>query len=479
MIYYYGGITTLSTDLPTSVSSFLMLDTETWKWMMPAQIDQVETKPIKQYGISAGVLYEKYLLVAFGQTAFEWSTAIDVLQLPDSSNCTENFKWISKITTISGEGVNGASTSIIKDAGDIVGISIGCTIFLILILLIWRYCWYDGVIVNKIRAIGNDFCIWNPRMGEPLWTEYSHLVAKCLLFGVFISYVIYSIMLVLNSSVSPLTITTPVDQVLFPDIRFCIDDDPQSSSYIACQSDTLTFDDCFNLGFLERANMSKHYPFFVDSTTEQTSYWLFTPSEEFRVSKKLHSSVGRIKFIIYLAEHEENIDISNQTTLGSHQVKKNINVELLPHGKNPNLIVFKDIDQPSLSPQELYTWINNDWSDLQSENKYTITYPSISSISYQHQTHRYITDNGWNNIGFAQIYNDSLQLTTSLHTTNQMIRDDLYTFIDIYPAENMVDIILQDKKMYTFVTVIGFIGGLLSLLVALDSILFGFRPRSP
>lgn len=58
-------------------------------------------------------------------------------------------------------------------------------------------------------------------------------------------------------------------------------------------------------------------------------------------------------------------------------------------------------------------------------------------------------------------------LTNDSHASNS---------IDTYPT-SMTETILQEQRIYTLLTAIGPVSGIFALLVALDSVLFGYRPQ--
>ncbi|KAI8139887.1 hypothetical protein BJV82DRAFT_659618 [Fennellomyces sp. T-0311] len=156
-----------------------------------------------------------------------------------------------------------------------------------------------------------------------------------------------------------------------------------------------------------------------------------------------------------------------------------IQVELYPPGRNPNLAIAyygEEFLAQELPQEELDQWLRRDVEDSQAPNKYTFAYNSYTSISYQLQNHQYLTSNGWNNVGFLQEHDNVLELTTSVRTLDGDLERG-GTF-DIYPMA-MTEVTLQDQKVYTLLNALGSVGGLLSLLVTVDSLLFGARPKSP
>ncbi|KAI8140028.1 hypothetical protein BJV82DRAFT_624851 [Fennellomyces sp. T-0311] len=472
-IYYYGGYGYPTHYRKVYSNDLSALDTETWTWtQVPVNKDLT---PKMRGGTTVGLLYDQYLVVAHGASAFSWYNDFDVLKLPESisPNNTGGAAWVANITDPGNEKIFSLNddNTVKKELtnGAIAGIAIGATALFCIGGLVWWFFWRDTA-MNAFY-----YFVWEPRAGEPFWIEFLHLVTKTVLTGLFLAYVVYNIILVLNSPVTQWTITEPVDYVSLPDIRFCIEG-AKRSSMVDCETESISAIDCNNMGVIDFLNATLHKPYSTSDYYDSLQCVLFSPGDKMRLSKvqSQTSNNGRVRFIY------RRLDLVPPTEIKQREFR--VHVELYPPGKNPNLVVYNNTDQPYLTEDDLNTWKYSDQNDLQRPNTYTLEFGQYGSISYQLQNHSYLTSSSWNHFGFAQHYNNIPEITTSFESTNVYNegRFDVSTVhtVDVYPA-SYERVTVQDRKIYTFVSVLGSAGGLLSLLIVINAFLYGYRPKSP
>ncbi|KAI8137209.1 hypothetical protein BJV82DRAFT_525693, partial [Fennellomyces sp. T-0311] len=421
-------------------NDIVILDTATWRWIPPITING--DPPKARFACTGGIINNRYMVVTHGwSTTMDWFNDFNVLRLPEPNWATETTEHHKNLSV-----------------GDIAGIVIGCVVILVAVILVYgRWRWN---ILGIIKAT------WKYLMlGEPNWAEILHLAAKVTLTGLFAAYLAYNITFISNSPAATLSLVSPAEQVSFPDVRFCFEGFA-ILNYFYCESDKMTTLEFVEQGFIQQLNVTGLAPMQTSSyhMNGTMACMMFTPPESFRMNKTDSSKGGKLRFL-FDAEPADMGEV-------------NVHAELYPYGRNPNLVIYSGVDQPHLSQQELDDWLRVDFNDMQAGNRYKFEFNTHTSIAYQMQTRRYLTDATWNAVGFASIYESSPELVTTFQS-NMPNNDSLAAnTIDIYPI-NMVDIVLQEQRIYTLFTVVGPAAGLFSLLVACDNLLFGARPKSP
>ncbi|KAG2223608.1 hypothetical protein INT45_001690 [Circinella minor] len=487
-IYFFGGVRDFAGYPYNPLANLAILDTNTWTWQ---SIDNVMgVQPTARYEANAALLKGKYVVIANGRTETLWYNDLYILSLPNNNSSVSsttpvqedsNLIWIENVIeslSDSNNGILNDNTSLSTKA--IAGIVVGIIIGLILLFILWKY-W----------SVLFTYFIWNPRTGEPRWTELSHLFSKLVLAALFGAFIAFLIVQVINSPISTITLTSPVTKVQVPDIRFCFDGWDKPS--VGCQTDTGAITDCYTSGYLRQLNMTKHRPFFIDSQPSPPTCYLFTAPDDFQLndpkSRQLQQQTSnnsnngqRIQFMFYGVATKPNIAIHGNST--ASLTFSRIHVSLYPRGRNPNLAYYFDDTTQKMSKSDIQTWLDEERNDLQtsSSNTYTLELGAYSTIAYQLQEHLYLNnDNGWNSIGFAQDYNRVPELSSSCRpgmATQLRVESFSKNILDIYPS-SYSNVILKEQKIYTVLSAIGSAGGLLTLLFTLDTFLFGVRPNSP
>ncbi|KAG2222612.1 hypothetical protein INT45_008731 [Circinella minor] len=363
-----------------------ILDTVTWSWIAPKNI--LGPTPNARYMCTSAIVNDTYMIITHGITVTSnWLNDFNVLRLPESSDPTGDFAWVSNITYSNDVIVRslqeGDKPGYLSDVepGYIAGVAIGSN---------WR--------------------------------------------------------------------TTMDLRICFEGIKYL--------EYFNCESGPMDTLDFVDQGFFQRLNSNGISKLDNDSYAMNgiTNCWLFTPPSDYRLSNSGTNDGGQLRFLFDLVA-------VNESNGGS------INIELYPHGRNPNLAMYNGgTEQPFLSKLELNAWLRTDSNDMQMANHYRLEYNSYTSISYEIPTHKSLTTSLWNSVGIAPIYKSIPNLVTTYKSNTLKNDSHAANSIDIYPI-SMTETTLQDQRIYTLLTVIGPASGIFALLVALDSVLFGYRPR--
>ncbi|KAI8148890.1 hypothetical protein BJV82DRAFT_663240 [Fennellomyces sp. T-0311] len=466
-IYIFGGIRNVGSYFYNSLADFAILDTATWTWCSTDSI--LGVPPTARYEANGALLNNRYFVLANGRIETFWYNDVYMLDLAPEN---KSPAWVQNVKDPIPNS-DAASDSNILSGSTIAGIVIGTVFGAILLgFILWNY-W---------SALYTYF-IWDPRTGEPLWTEVSHLLSKAVLGGLFVAFLAFLIHQVVTSPISTITLSTSASKVSVPDIRFCFDGWTQGS--IGCQTDTGTIEDCATAGYLRRLNMTKHRPFFIDGQVNITSCFLFTAPDSFQLGDPKHrqfntGAVGddngyRLQFLFY------GVATKSSNPNGTISQISRVHVSLYPRGRNPNLAYYFGDTTQQLSQSDIQVWLNGERNDLQTSNTYSLELGAYSSIIYQLQDHLYLQNTGWNNIGFAPTYNSVPEVTTAYRpgiSTPVRVESFAKNILDIYPS-TYSKVTLREQKIYTILSAIGSAGGLFSLLITLDAFLFGVRPRSP
>ncbi|KAI9253375.1 hypothetical protein BDA99DRAFT_519610 [Phascolomyces articulosus] len=432
------------------LNSIAILNTETWTWTdTPAK----GILPSRRSYAAAGLLDSSHLTVAFGASLNIQYNDINVYSLQDA-------EWLQTFDEPS-EDSSGLS------AGIIAGIVVASVALLIIILfLLWRFQSYFRWLVTRAH---ND--IWRPRTGEPLWAETTRMCCKTFLLLVFIACLVFIIRQAITSPNVIQRIEEPVAQVDVPDVRFCFEGypinpmDATNNPGLACQTNTGF--SCTS--FIQPLNMSIFQPAFTSSLGAVACY-LFRAPEDFQLAQTSGVNNGaQMMFSLF----------GDQTATNAR-----VHVSVYPKEMDPNVKVYGIQDNITvvMSDFDVISWMNLERNDLQATNMYSVEPFTYSVISYELVDHQYLQDLGWNYVGFSPITNSTPEVETNFR---QEAPNPNYTTTNaglgkmtIYPAK-FVKARDREVKMYTLLNALGFVGGIFGLLIALQTWLFGYRPRSP
>ncbi|KAI8147560.1 hypothetical protein BJV82DRAFT_596022 [Fennellomyces sp. T-0311] len=470
-IYMSGGYgaSRMLPDISVSSNDLNALNTTAWVWTSLEQTIGEPPKP--RFYATAELLHDLYMVVAFGVSEYFWYNDINVLRFYTAPNGSLTAEWTTNlnIPPISQDIPFSNNYSLSNEIK--MAIAVGALAALVATLA--YISWYYRDSAKEMLGRSYRCLIWTSRVGEPMWTGLAHIISKFLLSCMFLAYLVYTIYLVVNSSTATLTIQQPVKRVMLPDIRFCFDGWQNPS--IGCQTETLSIDDCVDLNYTQRLDMGMHQPYF--GYTGTVNCFLFHADEEFRLSASPVGPVGtfyngsRIQFSFY----GDAIDLNNPGL---------IHVTLYPRGRDPNLsYYFNETQYGDDDDTNLDDWLHDESNNLVSENTYIMAANKSSAVSYQLSTHRYLQNSAWNLVGISYAYNDTPSINTlSLQGTRSLsplpFNINGTSFLDVYP-QSYLELTMQDERVNTILASVGPVGGLLTLLITLNTCIFGSRPRSP
>ncbi|KAI7873939.1 uncharacterized protein EV154DRAFT_578509 [Mucor mucedo] len=425
-----------------------ILDTKNWTWSTP---DASGIPPFRRSSASAGLLNGNYLTVAFGASRNLFFNDINIYDIT-------HRKWLQSFAPEDNYGFR-------LTGGAIAGITVACIVFLVIIFILIRT--FQRWIRWIVRGLYSS--IWKPRYGEPTWAETTRIVLQVILFFIFSAFLVFILLQAINSPNITQTIEKPVTSVQVPDVRFCFDGfPPYNSTDIRMPGVTCMTDIGYPCTeYVRPLNMSIFQPTFADSFGSVNCFLFRSPTDFFLTSTLGQNNGSRLLFNFWGDQTIEH---------GS------IHVSIYPKTMNPNTVMYNILDGPATLMTSISDWINNEISDIQATNVFDIQPFSYSSISYNLVDHTHLQSVGWNYIGFSPVLNSTPEVVSNFRqeapNSQYPIGHPDIGFIAIFP-EAFVDTIKREVKVYTLVNALGFVGGTLGLLIAVQTWLIGFRPRSP
>ncbi|KAG2214010.1 hypothetical protein INT47_001281 [Mucor saturninus] len=428
-----------------------ILDTKTWTWTVPSVPG---IPPSRRSYASAGLLNGNYLTVAFGTSQNAYYNDINVYDITGN-------KWLQSFTPSEESYSSGLS------GGIIAGVTVACVVLLVIILfLLWKFQSYVRWVFNRLHRD-----IWKPRTGEPVWAETTRIIFQVILLFIFSVFLAFVLRQAIDSPNITQTIEEPAASVQVPDVRFCFDGFPPYPTTdirtpgVTCQTDIGY--SCTQ--FIRPLNMSVFQPTFADNLGSVNCFLFRSPTDFILTSTSGQNNGSRLLFTFW---GDQAIDYGR------------IHTSIYPKTMNPNTVIYNLLDGPTtLMPENaVMNWQINERNDIQATNVYDIQPFTYSALSYNLVNHKYLQSVGWNYVGFLPISNSTPEVVTNFR---QEAPNPRYTsghtdlgLIAIFP-EAFVNTIKREVKMYTLVNALGFVGGIFGLLIAIQTWLFGFRPRSP
>ncbi|KAI9250513.1 hypothetical protein BDA99DRAFT_541763 [Phascolomyces articulosus] len=471
-IYVFGGDTPATENNKMMVYNDLwILDTHTWTWGIPSNVSG--TQPITRTGSSAALINNDYIYFCYGRTQNFAIESIDVLKLPDISKGDESvesgpYKWLYNIST--GETQEEAERKPSGPSkGVIIGLSVGFGVsglICIILLFLFRHR------VKYVMIISWD-AVWDRRIGEPLWAEISRFITGTFLVLLFIAFVVFLVVQVINSPVtSDSRIESAEEKGLdVPDIRFCFDgysnDSDPYSPHMSCETDI--GGDCQRqIMLLDR---SKHSPLPVTSTFNRC--FLFLSDDLTDNIEPIRLSPTRIP------------GVNNGTIIGFTPRVDNVTepvrlfMSFYHPREDPNRHVY--INEPNIQLDDEYieNWKYRDSSYVSGESLEPM---ESANIQYSIEVTKHLTKSWWNFVGFASIYNQTTEVKTTIqkYKWGEPQPGTYGTVGSILLTPSTFDITVnKEQRVYTLVNAFGFVGGIYGLFIAFQSAMFGYRPQSP
>jgi hypothetical protein len=163
-----------------------------------------------------------------------------------------------------------------------------------------------------------------------------------------------------------------------------------------------------------------------------------------------------------------------------------IYADMYPPEYDPNTYVYKLLNETitnKLDLSQLRQWAVQEQGFELVENSIIVKETVISTASYSLIQNEVLKPNdGWNYIGFSSNYDESLVINSQYKDAPQnaaLIGDKLpIAQLTIRPTSFTINID-REQKVFTLLNAFAQAGGVLGLFVAVQTILFGFRPQSP
>ncbi|KAI7868837.1 hypothetical protein BDF14DRAFT_1788236 [Spinellus fusiger] len=451
-IILFGGDNGAGQRTKQFLNSISILDTKTWTWSSPS-IKGIP--PSRRSYAAGGILDKKRLTVAFGSALNTYYSDINLLDMDEMS-------WLQSFSETRETSYAGLSS------GVIAGVTIAAIVLAVIILfLVWRFWSYVRWLIEKVHKD-----IWKPRTGEPVWAETTRIVFQIFLLFVFTLFLVFVIKQSIDSPNVTQRIKKPASSVNVPDVRFCFDgytryspEDPRSTG-VVCQTNTGT--SCTR--YIQPLNTSIFQPVFADYLGDVTCYLFRTPYD-FQLTETSGANNGsHLIFSFY----------GDQNTTGR------IHVSVYPKEMNPNANVYNlpnDNIPRYLSQSDILNWQNKERNDIQATNVYTIEPFAYSALNYDLIDRRYLQSVGWNYVGFLPLTNSTPLITSNFRqeavNPNYVASGHPDLGILAIVPNTWAILIDREVKMYTLLNALGFVGGIFGLLIAVQTWLFGYRPRSP
>ncbi|KAI8993507.1 hypothetical protein BDB01DRAFT_329954 [Pilobolus umbonatus] len=442
-----------------------ILDTITWRWVKK---DIPGLQPTARINANVEV-YDDKLVIINGIAAVIWFTDVSVLKglpMKGESIDSSNLRWFTNNPAYD-NGSYGASK---LSEGAIAGIILAVVVVLVIILIVLykrmrRFRRFLLYIQNEI--------IWNPRSGEPFWAESSRLIVRFILLFLFSAFFVYTVIRTVNSAIVIQEIRSKTTTVDVPDIRLCL------SGYI--QEDISQIDCRLMNG--TSCNGDVTYLTFNDDNRPQ-----YPTREQFPVSCALYRPPPGFKFINddkdYSYYTATQITFSIRAPLVNQSIPGIVQMDIYAPNKDPNEVVhgMKTLDQTDLTEADIRQF---NISDTTTETYYTTSYLQRGDYATAHyiltQEETLIREDGWNNIGFSNHYDTTTNLAYELSQTPDPLSDPDDYFVGqvrVMPKD-FIKRTNREQKVFSLLNGIAQAGGVLGLFIALQTILFGFRPQSP
>ncbi|KAG2228956.1 hypothetical protein BDF21DRAFT_496762 [Thamnidium elegans] len=439
-IYYFGGqddINLKNLFAGSVYNDLVILDTNTWSWI---SLKVTGVSPMPSISSRMTVFGQNKIFISTGLAFNFISTSVSVLNnVPSLGESIEssNLQWFTNYDVFDNPSNNKGLSG-----GAIAGIVIGVLLFIVIIFfLLWRYVPATKDIAKYIQ----QDLIWNPRSIE--------------------------------SPIIPQYITEETSEVLMPDIRFCFDgfSDANFLPLVSCAFRNGT--DCSDR--MKTLDNNKQAPVYLDFFGD-VSCTMFYPEQDFRIindNQGYTDSTGTKVQFSFFAEPLEfgNIDLGV------------IYIDFYPPGRNPNVKAQGLNNETKISDEDYSRWLAQEKSS-NSIQTILLRQGVRSAASYTLTTIKTMRKNdGWNYIGFSSSYDDSMDVKTSYKDAPQNINN--MPFSDEYAIKPISQLVVQpdafvlktskDQKVFTLLNAFAQAGGVLGLFIAVQTILFGFRPQSP
>ncbi|KAI7892262.1 uncharacterized protein EV154DRAFT_505361 [Mucor mucedo] len=474
-IYFFGGGDRDNHYNPLTgklYNDLLILDTKTWSWIdaPPAgKLPSSSKRPgMTNFGSNKIIISPAN---AFTFTSTSLSVVINVPGIGDDIK-SSNLRWFTNFEPYD----NPQHKSYLSDGGKAGIIVAVLVVVTLLFTLLWKYV----PATRRIATYVQQDMIWSPRSGEPLWAETTRLLVRFILLVLFLAFVSYVIYRSVESPISSQRIEVKVDSVLAPDIRFCFD------GFQSNKTNPKTLNPSVSCNFRNGTSCSEHIypldkslytPVYNDNFGE-ISCFLFLPSPDFRIMNDVNGyldALGTKAVFTLFANpmYDNNLDWGV------------VYVDFYAPGYDYNVHVFQ-LGTTKFSRDEIMAWrISEQASNLV---KTTILKQGVrSATSYSlTKVQKLRKDDGWNYIGFSSTYDESMTVVNNYVDPPQNAENMNISYpytkriaeLTVLP-EAFIETTMKEQKVFTLLNAFAQVGGVLGLFIAVQTLLFGFRPQSP
>ncbi|KAI8069660.1 hypothetical protein BC940DRAFT_332183 [Gongronella butleri] len=409
----------------------------------------------RHYG---GFLDATHLLVAGG--LFDENIYLNDFNVLQLNSANSGPQWLETFDQSTLDNAGGSGLTPGQMAAVIVCVLIG---MLLIGLFFWRFGKYVKFILLNLH---HD--IWRPRTGEPLWTETTRVISQVILFFLFLIFFVYIVIQVRDSPLSTITINQPVSAVAIPNVRICIEGGDGFAPNVICTYDNAT--SC--IGNLEPLDLNVHRPGY-SGLYSNLSCWHYQSGNDMLTSTSQTNpgfvSATKVIFDVYVYASATGV----------------VHVDAFHPESDPINVVYFNRPVPTLTQDAVTQWRVNDINNVQVDNSVQSHLGGDTVITYQLQTLKQFTSSSWNVVGIVPQYNSTPSLTTLGRTTlvNASATLDITNVgfagrVFVRPA-SMMTVVLQQQRIYSVLTALSYLGGLFSLFLAIQTLLFGYRPSSP
>jgi hypothetical protein len=150
---------------------------------------------------------------------------------------------------------------------------------------------------------------------------------------------------------------------------------------------------------------------------------------------------------------------------------------------NPNRIERNiSAEGTKLTAEDVKSWKKSEGSYIL-QNTFSADIFSYTTVAYSYTQSSTLSNNSWNNIGFSYQYDTKLDISQNIGPSVKAFgasadyKSILFEII-VLPSQYQISI-TREQKVSTIIGGLAQAGGVLSLIIALQVFLFGFRPNSP
>ncbi|KAI8883506.1 hypothetical protein K501DRAFT_272635 [Backusella circina FSU 941] len=352
-------------------------------------------------------------------------------------------------------------------ASGTLGMVIGAIILVSLIFyFIWkRFGSFKKIIQRKsiLSSKLNPFCSF--RLGEPAWAEILRIITRSILLGILLVYIMYSIIRAIDSPNLSQEQIVGKSRMPIPDIRVC--SQPHNEFTISCV-------------FTNDRDCSRYfYPIKNDS---------IIPSGDFSSNKPYcQIFIPPVDFYFRRNEVAYIRDLNNDLKIDIYGKDKSKRTTFYFNyyttQRSPYRTLFgMNSDDSKMTLDDANNWLQAETRLLNQKIKFDTAEGNWATSTYLLTETRKLTNSSWNYIGFANDYSTTLTLDEKFSPVSLIDYPSLISFptfmFRVKPDEYFIHMI-NEQRVSTILGGLASAGGVFSAFMALQTLLFGFRPNSP